>query len=183
MRTRIRFIFLISINLNLWPSKLKPFLDSLIKIQGEYNNDYENEGFCTFCTLCTLHALNALGTLDFQLYFGRPYDTWLPTVLSSVITIFNYIGVDNDAPIFKFKKWQNKNVISYSFSPIWRSTLWTSLEPLFTHYILITYLHKNLHIDNKCVSHWKNHEMNDITSNDPEWPLQAVASSCENEIL
>ena len=126
---------------------------------------------------------NALGTLDFQLYFGRPYDTWLPTVLSSVIAILNYIGVGNDAPVFKLKKWQNKNVISYSFSPIWRFTLWTSLEPLFTHYILITYLHKNLHIDNKCVSHWKKHEMNDITSNALEWPLQAVASSCENEIL
>jgi len=137
----------ISIMLNLWPSKVY----SLIKIQSEYNNHYENEGLCIFCTLCTLHTLNALGTLDFQLYFGRPYDTWLPTVLSSMITIFNYIGRHEDPTVFKYKKCQMKNVISYLFLPILYFTLWTSLEHLNTHYILITYLHKNLHISK---SHW-----------------------------
>ena len=100
----IGWMLWISIMLNLWPSKVY----SLIKIQSEYNNHYENEGLCIFCTLCTLHTLNALGTLDFQLYFGRPYDTWLPTVLSSMITIFNYIGRHEDPTVFKYKKMTDK---------------------------------------------------------------------------
>ena len=127
-------------------------MDWLIKIQGEYNNDYENEGFCTFCTLCTLHALNALGTLDFQLYFGRPYDTWLPTVLSSVIAILNYIGVGNDAPVFKFKKWQKKMSYHIRFH-LYDVPLFEPLWNLFSHITYLLRIYIKIYILTTNVSH------------------------------